>query len=292
MPNLVGFVDNGAPHGSAHKNFVKAVRDWVQAQGHAIERYDTSGTNHELIVRSPGLSGTEQIFWGLRTYENVGADYYNLLCMVATGYVAGNTFDTQPGAVYSGVPAHNQRIDYWLTLNGQRIAGMLKVGTPVYEHFYLGKLLPYARPSQYPYPVVCGGALDGASATRFSETSHDFYVRGGNNRGRLRTPSGWVQLYCWPWSTGSSYNTIAGSGSDSGADSHILRDTGGQYPLLPLMLHDNSANIYGELDGVYFVSGFNNAVENTLTISGVTYVVGQSVYCTSHRDYLALRLDT
>jgi hypothetical protein len=279
MPNLVGYVDNGAPRNIAHKNLIKAIKDWVAAQGHVVERY-TTGTTDELIVRSPGMSGTEQIYWGLRTYEDTTADYYNLLAMVATGYVSGNSFDTQPNAVYAGVPAHNNRIDYWLTLNGQRIAGGLKVGTPVYEHFYLGKFLPYARPSQYPYPVVCGGMLDGAAATRFSDTTHDFYLRGGHNRGRLRTPASWVQMYCWPW----GMSELTGS-------SRYLRDTGGEYPLHPVMLHDNSANVWGELDGIYYVSGFNNAVENTITISGTTYVVMQSVARTGFADYYALRLD-
>lgn len=284
MPNIVGYVDNAGTYSLAHYNFVKAVRDFVVANGHTVERYNTSGANHELIVRSPGMSGTEQIYWGLKTYHDTGADYYNLNCMVATGYISGNSFETQPGAVYVGVPAHNNRIDYWVTLDGQRIAAGLKVGTPVYEHFYLGKFLPYARPSQYPYPVIAGGMLDGAAATRFSDTTHDFYLRGSHNRGRVRTPSGWAQASFYPYS-----NTYL-SGHATGSNDMQLRDAGGEYPLLPVMVHDN-ANIYGELDGIFYVSGFNNAVENTLTIAGKTYVVMQSVARTSGRDYYALRLD-
>jgi hypothetical protein len=42
---------------------------------------------------------------------------------------------------------------------------------------------------------------------------------------------------------------------------------------------------------VYYVSGFNNAVENTLTISGTPYVVIQDVYRTGFNAYYALRLD-
>lgn len=282
MPNLVGFVDNGAPHNAAHKNLLKAVHDWVLAEGHVIERYETSGTDHQLIVRSPGLSGTEQIYWGFRTYESAASDFYNFFGMVATGYIAANHFDVQPNASYFGVCGHNNRIDYWLTLNGQRIAGALKVGTPVYEHFYMGKFLPYARPSQYPYPVLSGGTLDPAAASvRFSDTTHSFYLRGAHNRGRIRTPGGWVQGHFWPWRPD---NTVVGS-------TYILRDVGGHYPLLPVIVHDGSANIYGELDGIFMISGFNNAVENTVTIGGTTYVVMQDVYRTGHGDYYALRLD-
>jgi len=159
------------------------------------------------------------------------------------------------------------------------------VGTPVFEHLYLGKFLPYSRPSQYPYPVIAGGMLVGAAATRFSETTHDFYLRGDSARGRLRTPGGWINMHCYPW--GNAFLT----GTSTNATQLQARDTEGEYPLLPVELHDNSANLYGQLDGIYHVSGFNNAVENTLSIGGVNYVVMQSVSRTGHTDYYAMRMD-
>lgn len=260
----------------------------ASAAGVAYEilRYDTSTVNHELIMKAHGLSGTEEIFLGLRTYHDVGADYYNVVGSVMTGYVPENTFDAQPGAARKGIPLHNNRIDYWLSMNGQRIALAAKVGTPVYESLYIGKFLPYARPSQYPYPVFCGGAWDGYGAWRFSETTHDFYLRGANStRAAMRSPMAWLNSYSYPWGNAVLCGTSANSGNTQ------LRDNEGYYPLVPVTLHDNSANIYGELDGVFFISGFNSAVENTLTIGGVTYVVIQAVSRTSHIDYYALRLD-
>jgi hypothetical protein len=251
-----------------------------------VLRYDTVSTNRELILKGYGLSRTEEIFVGFRTYHDAGADYYNLLAGVFTGYVAGNSFDTQPSARLSGVPAHNQRIDYWLTLNGQRIALALKVGTPVYESCYVGKMLPYGRPSQYPYPVVCGGMLSGAAATRFSDTSHSGYFKGNKANMGLRSNDNWLQPYCYPW--GNSY--IAGTAASSSNTN--LRDTGDVYQLLPVELHDNTANLWGALDGIFYISGFNNAVENTLTVDDVEYVVIQDVWRTGHTDYYAMRLDS
>jgi len=244
-----------------------------------VLRYDAVSTNRELILKGTGLSRTEEIFVGFRTYHDASADYYNLLAGVFTGYVAGNSFDTQPGARLSGVPAHNQRIDYWLTLNGQRIALAMKVGTPVYESCYVGKMLPYGRPSQYPYPVVCGGMLSGAAATRFSDTSHSGYFKGNKENMRLRSNDNWLQPYCYPW------------GNDALSGSTQLRDTGSVYPLLPVELHDNTANLWGALDGIFYISGFNNAVENTLTVDEIDYVVIQDVWRTGHTDYCAMRLD-
>lgn len=278
MPHQVGYVDNSSM--LAHYAMLDVIKTFVQANGWTVLRYDTSVDNRELILKAPGLSGTEEIFCGIRTYQSSTADYYNLCAMVATGYVAGNSFDTQPGCVLSGVPAHNQRIDYWLTLNGQRLALAMKVGTPVYESLYIGKMLPYGRPSQYPYPVVCGGMLLGAAATRFSDTSHSMAYKGNKTNFQLRTNDGWKQPYAYPWQ--NAY--LAGSTSQ-------LRDTGGVYPLLPIELNDASANLWGALDGIFFVSGFNNAVENTITVDGVDYVVIQDVARTGFYDYYALRLD-
>ena len=279
MPHQIGYVDNTTM--LAHYKMLETIKNFAAANGWMVLRYDDTVANRELILKGAGFSGTEEIFVGFRTYQDAGADYYNLLAGTFTGYVAGNTFDTQPGARLSGVPAHNNRIDYWLTLNGQRIALAMKVGTPVYESAYVGKMLPYARPSQYPYPVVCAGMLSGAAATRFSDTSHSMSYKGNRANMALRTNDGWVLPHCYPWGN----TLLAGSSSN-------LRDTGDVYHLLPVELHDNTANLWGALDGVYYISGFNNAVENTLTIGADTYVVIQDVARTGHADYYALRMDS
>lgn len=275
----IDYVDNSVQ--DAHYEMIAAVRTLALANGWTQQRYDTSGDNHELILMGEGLTGAEEIYVGLRTYQSAGADYYNLLAGVFTGYVAENSFDTQPGAILSGVPAHNQRIDYWLTVNAQRIACAMKVGTPVYESFYLGKFNPYARPSQFPYPVVCGGMLSGAAATRFSDTSHAMPYNGNRANMRMRDPSGtWEQVYCYPYSNA----VLAGATA-------ALRDTGDYYHLMPVELYKPSTNIYGALDGIYYVSGFNMTTESVITIDTVDYVVIQDVYRTGFNDFNAIRMD-
>ena len=290
MPSQTGFVDNS--NGLAHYAMLDVIRTVCIAAGWAVLRYDTSSENRELILRAPGLSGGEEIYLGIRTYQNAAADYYNLAAAGFVGYVPSNSFDSQPGAMLSGVPAHNNRIDYWLTVNGQRLVLAMKVGTPVYESMYLGKMLPYARPSQYPYPVVCAGMLNGIPATRFSDTSHTMSFKGGGTDANTTSPNlclrfndgQWLRPKAWPWSN----NTLCGV-SDSGA--RQLRDTGGNYPLLPVVLHDATRGILGELDGVYHISGFNNAVENTITLDGKQHVVIQDVARTGFADYFAMRMD-
>ncbi len=276
MPHAIGYVDNGGGT-LAHYKMLEKIRDVAVASGFwEVMRYDTSVANRELILKGKGYTGTEEIYVGVRTYQNASADYYNLCVATFTGYVPSNTFDTQPGVRLSGVPAHNQRIDYWLTVNPQRIACCMKVGTPVYEHFYIGKFFPYARPSQYPYPVICGGMLNGTPATRFSDTDHSMPYKGSRINYGMRFNTGvWLEPECHPWN--NAY--LAGSTQ--------LRDTNDNYPLLPVILNDANG-IYGELDGVCYISGFDNVTENKC---GDDWVVFQDVWRTGFTDYMALKLD-
>lgn len=280
MPHTIGFVDNSGGT-LAHYKMLQTIRDFASANGWTVLRYDTAPANRELILKGVGYTGDEEIFVGFRTYQNAAADYYNLVAAAFTGYVASNTFDTQPGAMLSGVPAHNNRIDYWLTLNPQRIALGMKVGTPVYEHAYVGKFLPYARPSQYPYPVISAGMLDGAAATRFSEITHSMPYKGARSNMRQRFNDGvWKQPECYPWNNAN----LAGATAQ-------LRDTNTRYPLTRIELSDANG-IYGVLDGVLHISGFNNATENTVVIGDSTWIVLQDVARTGFNDYIALRMDS
>lgn len=286
MAYEIGFVDNTGSEGVAHWQMLLKIKTFAEANGWTTLRYlnptpyTDASVIRELILKGTGLSGDQEIFIGFRAYQSQSADYYNLSVAGFTGYVAGNAFTAQPGYVESGVPAHNNRIDYWLAVNAQRIAFGLKVGTPVYEHGYAGYFLPYATPSQYPYPLVVGGMLNGVPATRFSDTSHSMPYKGARANFKLRFVDGsWKQIDTWPWNNNFLANTSQ------------LRDTNGTYPLLPVLLNDSAPNLYGELDGVHYISGFNNAVENTLVIGGVNYVVLQDVARTGFTDYIALRLD-
>jgi hypothetical protein len=287
MAYSIGFVDNTGSEGIAHHQMLLAIKTLAEANGWTTLRYDDVSATRELIMVGEGLSGVEEIYVGFRSYESVAADYYNLSVAGFTGYLSGNSFITQPGYVESGIPAHNNRIDYWLVANAQRIAFGMKVGTPVYESGYVGKFFPFAIPSQYPYPLVVGGMLTGVPATRFSDTTHSMYHKGNRANLKMRFVDGtWKTPKAVPWSERDSGMT----NDPMGGLVWTLRDTGDAYSLVPVVLVDDSPNVYGALDGIYHVSGFNNAVENTFSIGGKDYVVLQDVYRTGFNDYYALEL--
>jgi len=167
------------------------------------------------------------------------------------------------------------------TANDRRLAFALKVGNPVYESGYAGFALPYANPRQYPYPIVCAGMLTGVPATRFSDTAHSMPYKGNRANMGLRLVTGsYVTPHAYPWN-----NTSLGGTTNN------IRPGGTYYPMPRVVLNDNSANVYGELDGIHYMPGFDNVVENTLVVGGVTYVVIADVWRNGFPDFYALRLD-
>lgn len=305
MAYQISFTDQTGTTGFAHKEMLLRIKALAEANGWTTLRYKTDDpASHELILRGVGLSGDKQIFIGFRTYESVPADYYNLAVAGFTGYIPANTWATQPGLFESGVPAHNQRVDYWLAVNAQRIALGAKVGTPVYESAYAGFFLPYATPGQFPYPLCVGGMLDGAPATRYSDTAHSMPYKGSRNNFRIRWLDGtWRVIATYPWN-----NANIGGATDQ------LRDTNGTYQTTPIVLCESTPNVFGELDGIYYVSNFNNTVESMIqvggtpvtdngswtsqqrataieTAGGVPYICFQDVARTSFNDYYAMRLN-
>lgn len=312
----IGSTDQLGTTGFAHKEFLLRVKTLAEANGWVTMRYATgvaapvgNETSDELILKGEGLSGTEEIYVGIRTYGSTTADYYNLAVAGFTGYVPSNTWAAQPGYRESGVPAHNQAIDYWLIVNPQRIAFTLKVGTPVYESAYIGKILPYATPSQFPYPVAVMGMLNGAAATRYSDTSHSMSFKGNRTNCALRWMDGtYKQPLMYPW------NNAWVAGTSTTNANEALRDSGDQYPILPCVMCETTPNVFGELDGIGYVSNFNNTVESIvqvggtpvvddpgwtaqqranaiITAGGVPHVCLQDVSRTSFTDYFAMRLD-
>lgn len=278
MPYEIGFVQNSGT--LAHYMMLDKIQSFALANGYTILRYNTAIANRELIMKAPGFSGTEEIYIGFRCYQDVANDYYNLTVASFVGYVPGNTFDTQPGAKLSGIPAHNNRIDYWLTLNPQRIALTMKVGTPVYTCGLSGKFLKYAFNSQFPLPLVCAGMLNGETATRFSNTAYRMPWKGNLANLSMRFNTGvWLNPATYPWNNASITGTTINS-----------RDTGNNYPLIPVLMMDANG-VYGELDGIFYISGFNNATENTMVKDGVTYVIFQDVALNGFNDYFAMRMD-
>lgn len=287
---------------AGHYDLLSKIRTFVEtalpvAERWTLLRYDTSTVNHQVIWKAPGLSGTEEIFIGIKTYQSISGDYYNIKVNCFTGYVDANTYETQPGiSPNGGVPLYNNTINYYFVANGQRLIVVANI-TASYQSFYLGKILPYATPSQWPYPVVVGSMMNGAQVYRYDNLDYlRAWFYGYKNWGApLYSTSNFKMRFV----DGTWRPNVEVLPFNDG-NTHVMRNTvtlsetaSGYYGLHALILSENTSgyvNNYGEFDGVYMISGFNNSVENTLVIDGITYIVIRSGIRTGFEDYIALRL--
>lgn len=262
--------------------------------------------DREVVVKGPGLSGQDEVFFGFRTVSNYQADYYNLIGRFMTGYNDQLFYSDQPG-VSTAVQATlwNQPIQYWFVANGRRFIVIAKVST-VYASMYGGFILPYALPSEMPYPIVAGG--NAASNVRWSvqtASNSSFWnpsTNGSNNPTLVgRAVDGTMEGFC-NFNEGSGIQAyIRGKtypyaydetqGGSPGSQLNYRPSPDNQYALQPVVLNSaRGPDVYGELEGVYHVSGFNNASENTIVIEDDTYLIVQAAFRTTPSDYAAIRL--
>lgn len=269
---------------------------------------DVAGS--ELILHAPGNNGTYSIYCGMQTFSDAGADYYNWRLGGFTGYVSGNTFANQPGAMTRCVtPLRNGSIAFWLVNNGRSVRMVAKVST-VYEPMYLGFIDAYFTPGEWPYPLAVGGAMSfvgtepaaGNTQWRWSNTSYQHRAftgpyaqtatNGDNGQLRLRDLSGsWRGFGAF-----TSADTQTTTANDrvhpySYSMNNLRPNLDGSYPIYPVVLYSTDPNTWGALDGVYAVTGQSLSAETTITIGSDTYIAFPNIYRAGLVDFFALKLD-
>jgi len=271
----------------------------------------------EMIWQAPGNGGLDQILVGAKEFHNVGADYYNWRLGGFQAYDSGSPFNQQPGYVGGAsqatpspvIPLWNSTIPFWFIANGRRVIVVAKIST-VYTAMYLGLISPYISPGAFPYPLAVGGTISfGASAEpaegsadtrwRWSYTGTEAQVFAkpllsplttpSNSALRLRRPDGF-----WTGFSGyfaeQTYGKCAPYCLIDSSSSDVRPNLDGSYPIFPIVMADVTPNVYGELDGVFDVTGFSNSAENTVTIGGIKHLVVQNVFRNTKSDFFAVRL--
>lgn len=240
----------------------------------------------EALLKATGTSGTDAIYTGIRSEYDAANGWYNLFLNGYTGYDPNETsFFNQPGALNNWsavtpldvpmVPCWNAAMPYWFRANGRSFSFGVKVSTS-FEGGYLGFILPYATPSQYPYPLAVGGSLvpqdyDRAATWRYSynDQRHSVFPIPGSNTSYptgttpnssalyLRTPDGLWQSFAQRSGVTTIYemtqslsSPFARSGNRTGVWPTSVRNVGGAAPrrdyrevlgggylLQPLILH-------------------------------------------------------
>jgi len=292
---------------------VGASENWELVMGPA------SGTplvTDEFLFKGPGLTGTDEIFVGLKFSVSVPGDYYNLGFTGTKGnFPAEPTLDLQPGrGPYSWMLCWNQPMTYWIHATGRRFVVTAKVSTG-YTGLYAGLILPYSPPSSYLYPLFIG-ATSGSATERWGSSS--IYNRGfsdpGNDGCSMLFPDGnWYffenygfndvdrsynKRAMWPNLPTAIYpfNSRGLTGSNENLNEvtkFIGKTFDGSYQLLDLRPTSENplTGFLGIMDGVFWVTHIENSAENIITIDSQDYIVFQNMLRSGIRDYWALRLD-
>lgn len=304
-----------------HYDLHNIIRTFVATQGWTELEYNTTANStyggRYSIWRAPGLSGTEQIYTGLQVYQSVADDVYNFQIFGYTGYVNGTNPWQQPGIGSCVTPLYNQSIPYWMICNGQRLAVVANIQN-VDVILYTGKFFPYATPGQYPYPMYIAGMMPDYGTSnwwRYSSTREDYFCgykgytdyatssSAYQSNSYLLKPANSVWDYAttwfehlaqadntYPFRIRNTNNLDATASGDYGVYPVILMETIATYPYYTGLTSNQRGNIYGELDGIFRISGYNNATKNIVTINSVPYLVFRDKTLTAITDYYAMRL--
>lgn len=259
-----------------------------------------------VFLRGLGNAGTDQIYIGARAYKSVPADWFDIQFRGATGYLeTTSNISLMPGVSNTvDICLSSGSMPYWFIANGRRFALVTKVST-VYESAYLGFLLPTGTPSEYPYPLAIGGShaepgrrfSDNQTAGTYGTRHRAFFSPGGQvSNGisglHVREKGGtWVSIVNVTFPGSEVTDTV-----NNVYPSNILRvhqNIDGTYTLYPLNVSITvpTANMLGDFDGVYLVSGISNPSENIVQVDGVDHLVVQNTFRTDAWAYAAFRLE-
>lgn len=283
------------------------------SQAWTVMRYlnPTDGA-HELVVRGPGLGGTDAVYVGIKT-EDLANGGRNWQLQGFTGYDGMASFDSQPGGLVANVPRLlllGSGMPYWFFANGRRIIVVARASTS-YQIAYLGFIMPYGPPANLPYPMFVGGCA--CTASVWTETSSNsntpfFSARGdapSNVRPTLSSgyfmTAGWKNVlekfyYYNNWYADYELFVLphaAGGVNPSGKKAlELLRpNPDGTYPLLSMTLCASGAvrNVYGEFEGMYGIPGIGIAAEDVITVGGQQYIVFNGGSLTARNSFVAIK---
>ena len=256
-----------------------------------------------IAWRAPGADGTQEINLAAQLYTDQSLGTYNI------AWTGSRFWDATKGPVFQ-VNASGYRVQYLydspmpftFVANGHRIIPVVKVGT-FYFAAYLGFRRSYDPPSADPWPCVV--AANQYTMTRnYSSIARDMHNpwTPGRNGFVAHFPNGsWVvhsNLYDQgggdPANDSDTYGKVypAQTYSGNSRTDYVRDNIDGSYALIPCsLLSFNPRHAGGELDGMYWVSGFNNTGENVVTRDGFAHLCFPNINRTGLGDFAAIRMD-
>ena len=252
-------------------------------------------TSDNLYMKGEGTAGLDEIYVGIKAYEDTANNRYNLELFGSWGYREGRAYNRMPRTNFGAVVCYlwNSAIPYWLSVTSRRILCFMKVGS-VYQCLHLGLFEQNGTEMQYPYPLLVAGC--GNSLTRnYSDTTNENSAFWNG----VDYPTNGVGNLIFP---GGTWGAITASGGGAAKPTAIvdflisalrntlITDPGDSYLVLPLYIVETArTSILGKLDGLFYISGYSNSAENTFTIDSDEYIIFPNVFRTTYGAFCAMR---
>jgi hypothetical protein len=270
----------------------------------------TYGTDmREVYMEGPGLSATDEIHVNLMSYSIPAtggtADNWEIEC--ADSYDSEQLFRAQPGCAHLNgqstsyatyVCLSSDPFDYWFVGTGRYFYVAVAVSTTT-TIFGGGFYLPYSLPSETPYPIFKLGTTR-IETTRWSianSTHLNFYNSGTyTDISMIRNLDGyWLDIDSENTSATTTVSLHPNDSYNTDAYSIIAnQDDPRTYTLLPYVMYAaySGNHVYGEYQNIYWISSYNQAAGNIITVGSDDYVVLQNIWKTDdNSDFCALKLE-
>ncbi len=263
----------------------------------------------EWLAAGPSRAGGDEINIGIRSAFLESSNRFNWELRGADGYVLSSLFDAQPNGSLSryNYLSHNPMV-FWLMVNGDRLMLQTEVGSAM-EHTYLGYINVHGTPGNHPRPFLVGGSgsdntlsqadsgaersafWDGFDACRFQWVDGTWYTFNQRTAsfGRLTSAARWLAPYA-ARSLSHGSGTVVNFYLLSQAVIQTLDDN---YELLPITLEQTSPQnaVIGDLQGMKFITSFQNTVKDTVQVNGDDYIIGRNINRNERNSAVALLLE-
>lgn len=299
-----------------HHDLLEQLKDYLDAEGWTINDFALGATLTDpsrLYVTGPGQVGGQQVNVSILSEANSGTNAYAWRLGAHPDYdpdlAFGNQVNNSPVVYYRLWP---NTMDYWFYVNDRRFIVIAKIGT-YYMSMYAGFFLPYALPTEYPFPYFIGATSQQLGPYNTPDAGVRSFCDPGPGAAFYMTRTGfaWQNLMCSFAASNvvDSYGGLGGSGGtiwpykqiqgedDNNASAEIawswfrlLRPlANGKMPMWQCNILDAATEtLAGTLDGVFATGGFNRVPEQIVTVDTQDYRLFININRNTPKHYFAV----
>lgn len=182
---------------------------------------DTGGMS--LYLRGPGAAADKQVFINIRSDYSDSGNVYNWAITGAINYTSGLAWGQQTGEAYDTFLClwKGGQIPYWFYANERRFIVVAKINT-LYVSLYAGFFLPWATPTQYPFPLYIGASSPNSISYTSTDTKFRSCVDPGGDYVTANYTSGKVRSWDGTWQNLLNHHYGAGNDHPIGANAGNL----------------------------------------------------------------------